>query len=193
MLHSSHFALNWRCCTAVHQACALAVVFENLWTSSFKCYVDHSHTMYSSGNIDVRNWVHLFESRCTSLTYDQKDCRNQKTNLIASIQVEIYICVVVQQSRRFSPHPKEIINRVFHYILWTANINFHILYMHIKLYFYTNLNFPSRCAVNSSSVIGSFKTLMPIPMYFTAMSIIFWRTSFEFVDANRCWNKYVAR
>ena len=24
----------------------------------------HSHTMYSSGNIDVRNWVHLFESRC---------------------------------------------------------------------------------------------------------------------------------
>ena len=32
-------------------------------TSSFKCYVDHSHTMYSSGNIDVRNWVHLFQSR----------------------------------------------------------------------------------------------------------------------------------
>jgi hypothetical protein len=33
-------------------------------TSSFNCYVDHSHTMYSSGNIDVRNSVHLFESRC---------------------------------------------------------------------------------------------------------------------------------
>ena len=33
-------------------------------TSSFKCYVDHSHTVYSSGNIDVRNWVHLFESPC---------------------------------------------------------------------------------------------------------------------------------
>jgi len=33
-------------------------------TSSFKCYVDHSHTMYSSGNIDIRKWVHLFESRC---------------------------------------------------------------------------------------------------------------------------------
>ena len=33
-------------------------------TSSLKCYVDHSHTMYSSGNIDVRNWVHLFESPC---------------------------------------------------------------------------------------------------------------------------------
>ena len=31
-------------------------------TSSFKCYVDHSHTLYSSGNIDVRNWVHIFES-----------------------------------------------------------------------------------------------------------------------------------
>ena len=33
-------------------------------TSCLKCYVDHSHTVYSSGNIDVRNWVHLFESRC---------------------------------------------------------------------------------------------------------------------------------
>jgi hypothetical protein len=33
-------------------------------TSSFNCYVDHLHTMYSSGNIDVRNWVHLFESLC---------------------------------------------------------------------------------------------------------------------------------
>jgi hypothetical protein len=33
-----------------------------LTTSSFKCYVDHPHTMYSSGNIAVRNWVHLFES-----------------------------------------------------------------------------------------------------------------------------------
>ena len=33
-------------------------------TSSFKCYVDHSHTMHSSGNIDVQNWVHLFESPC---------------------------------------------------------------------------------------------------------------------------------
>jgi len=28
-------------------------------TSSFQCYVDHSHTKYSLGNIDVRNWVHL--------------------------------------------------------------------------------------------------------------------------------------
>ena len=33
-------------------------------TSSFKCYVDHSHILYSSGNIEVRNWVHLFESTC---------------------------------------------------------------------------------------------------------------------------------
>jgi hypothetical protein len=33
-------------------------------TSSFKCYVDHSHTMYSSGNTDVRNCVHLSESHC---------------------------------------------------------------------------------------------------------------------------------
>jgi len=30
VLHSSHFALNWRCCTAVRQASAVAVVFENL-------------------------------------------------------------------------------------------------------------------------------------------------------------------
>ena len=30
--------------------------------TSFKCYVDHSNTMYSSGNIDVWNWVHLFKS-----------------------------------------------------------------------------------------------------------------------------------
>ena len=29
-LHSSHFALNWRCCTAVRWASALAVPFENL-------------------------------------------------------------------------------------------------------------------------------------------------------------------
>ena len=28
-------------------------------TSSLKCYVDHSHTMYSLGNIDVRNWVYF--------------------------------------------------------------------------------------------------------------------------------------
>jgi len=33
-------------------------------TSSFKCYVDYSHTVYSSGNIEVGNWVHLFESPC---------------------------------------------------------------------------------------------------------------------------------
>jgi hypothetical protein len=33
-------------------------------TSSFKYYVGHSHTMYSSGNTDVRNWAHLFESPC---------------------------------------------------------------------------------------------------------------------------------
>ena len=60
VLHSSHFALNWRCCTC----CALGERSSGgIWTfgtSSFKCYVDHSHTMYSSGNIEVLNWVHLF-------------------------------------------------------------------------------------------------------------------------------------
>ena len=62
VLHSSHFALNWRCRTALGERSS-----GGIWkfrTSSFKCYVDHSHTMYSSGNIDVRNWVSLFESRC---------------------------------------------------------------------------------------------------------------------------------
>ena len=37
---------------------------DGIWkfrTSSFKCYVDHSHTMYISGIIDVQNWVNLFE------------------------------------------------------------------------------------------------------------------------------------
>ena len=62
VLHSSHFALNWRCCTALGERSS-----GGIWkflSSSFKCYVDHSHTMYSSGNIDVRNWVNLFEWRC---------------------------------------------------------------------------------------------------------------------------------
>ena len=57
VLHSSHFALNWRCCTTLGERSS-----GGIWkfrTSSFKCYVDHSHTMYSSGNIDVRNWVHF--------------------------------------------------------------------------------------------------------------------------------------
>ena len=57
----SHFALNWCCCALGESSSG------GIWkyrTSSFKCYVDHSHTTYSSGNIDVQNWVHLFESRC---------------------------------------------------------------------------------------------------------------------------------
>jgi hypothetical protein len=37
-----------------------AVYFKKLRISSFKCYLDHSHTMYISGNIDLRNWVNLF-------------------------------------------------------------------------------------------------------------------------------------
>ena len=57
VLHSSHFALCWRCCTALGERSS-----GGIWkfrTSSFKCYVDHSHIMYSSGNIDVRNSVHF--------------------------------------------------------------------------------------------------------------------------------------
>jgi hypothetical protein len=48
----------------LHSSCALGERSSGgIWifrTPSFKWYVDHSHTMYSSGNIDVRNWVHLF-------------------------------------------------------------------------------------------------------------------------------------
>ena len=61
VLHSSHFALNWRCCALGERSSGGIWKFR---TSSLKCYVDHSHTMYSSGNIDVRNWAHLFESPC---------------------------------------------------------------------------------------------------------------------------------
>ena len=53
-----HFALNWRCCRALGENSS-----GGIWkfrTSSIICYVDHSHTMYSSGNSDIRHWVHLF-------------------------------------------------------------------------------------------------------------------------------------
>ena len=63
VLHSSHFALNWHCCTAVLGECSSGGIWK-CTTSYFKCYVDHLHTMYSSGNIEERNWVHLFESHC---------------------------------------------------------------------------------------------------------------------------------
>jgi len=66
---------NWvgDCCAACvsssfqHSTCGI----WKFRTSSFKCYVDHSHTMYSSGNTDVRNWVHLFESPCIQLTINR--------------------------------------------------------------------------------------------------------------------------
>ena len=61
VLHSSHFALNWRCCALGERSSGGIWKFR---TFSFKYYVDNSQTMYSSGNIDVRNWVHLFESPC---------------------------------------------------------------------------------------------------------------------------------
>ena len=62
MLHSSHFAVNWRCCATLGDRSSGSI--WKFMASSFKCYVDHSHTLYSSGNIDVRNWVNLFEPRC---------------------------------------------------------------------------------------------------------------------------------
>ena len=63
VLHSSHFAVNWRCCTAVLGERSSGDIWK-LRTSSFKYNVDHSHTMYISGNIDVRIWVHLLKTRC---------------------------------------------------------------------------------------------------------------------------------
>ena len=51
--------------------------------SSFKCYVNYSHTMYSSGNIDVRNWVHLFESPCIFQKV-QTGSENQPTSYVWS-------------------------------------------------------------------------------------------------------------
>jgi hypothetical protein len=38
----------------------LRLIIASSWVF-YLSYVDHSHTMYSSGNIDVWNWVHLFE------------------------------------------------------------------------------------------------------------------------------------
>jgi len=60
VLHSSNFALKWHCTIGERSS-------GGIWkyrTSSFKCYVDHWHIMCSSGNLEVWNWVHLFESRC---------------------------------------------------------------------------------------------------------------------------------
>jgi hypothetical protein len=76
-------------------------------TSSFKCYVDHSHTMYSSGNIDVRNWVHLFESPCvcvyiyiyiyiyirTAYTEDKPRQHNTKASAVILWPLKIDTCI----------------------------------------------------------------------------------------------------
>ena len=48
-LHSSHFALNLM---LLHGWALDKCSCVGIWTSSFKCYVDHSHNIYSSGNID---------------------------------------------------------------------------------------------------------------------------------------------
>jgi len=51
--------------------------------------------MYSSGNIDVRNWVHIFESRCIS-TCRTKDAQKQKQqiNICILFSTEINICIM---------------------------------------------------------------------------------------------------
>jgi len=82
VLHSSHFALNWHwlhdCALGEHSS----DVIWKLRTSSFKCYVVHSHITYSSENIDIRNWVHL-ESRFTlSYTSYATNQKLQNTNIM---------------------------------------------------------------------------------------------------------------
>ena len=78
LLTSSHvlsLTQNILCCIvaillstdAVAQLCTRRMLSSGIWkfrNSSFKCYVDHSHTIHSSGNIEVWNWVHLFKSCC---------------------------------------------------------------------------------------------------------------------------------
>jgi len=62
--HSSHFILYWRCCLGCAIGKSSSDVTLKFGTFSFKCYVVHSYILFSSGNIDVRNWVHLFVSPC---------------------------------------------------------------------------------------------------------------------------------
>ena len=65
VLHSGHFALKWRCCISVNYASDLAVRFENVGSPLLKCYVVHSYTINSSGNIHGQKWVNIFESCST--------------------------------------------------------------------------------------------------------------------------------
>ena len=72
VLHSSHFALNWRCCTAVHQASALAVKFKNLGPPlsnvtqiiHMPCILQEIQT-YKIESIFFNHAVFLFHVRCT--------------------------------------------------------------------------------------------------------------------------------
>ena len=93
VLHSSHFALNWM----LLHGCALGERSSGgIWkfrTSSFKCYVDYSHTVYSSGNIDVGNCAHLFQSRCisdfTSLYFHSHDRQHLRATLLIDSNFKI--------------------------------------------------------------------------------------------------------
>ena len=93
VLHSSHFCSQL---TLLH-GCALGERSSGgIWkfrTSSFKCYVDHSRTMYSSGNIDVRNWVRLCESRCVLIVIPVV-CSSEK-----STSRHKYVCSATWQIR----------------------------------------------------------------------------------------------
>ena len=62
---------------AAARLCARWALYGGIWKhriSSFKCYVDHSHTLYISGNKDARNWIHIFESRCIFIRTSGEAC-----------------------------------------------------------------------------------------------------------------------
>jgi len=73
---------------------------------SFKRYVDHLHTMHSSGNIDVRNWVQLFESPSTLLCIEmlleefQKVHVNMRYNINLSVLQNVLRKMFRIRSRR---------------------------------------------------------------------------------------------
>jgi hypothetical protein len=64
--------------------CSVHFVFvstfcDGIWKfrTSFICYVDHPHTMYSSGNTDVRNWVHLLNHAVFLFGFNSNICLGQ--------------------------------------------------------------------------------------------------------------------
>jgi len=87
-------------------------------TSSFKCYIDHSHTVYSSGNIDVRNWVHLFESRCISIVKPTR-CTMFRVYWISLDMFRTVFPSIIRSPRLYIQHQVYIIQ--FSWLLASGN------------------------------------------------------------------------